>query len=144
MIFVIPPIVKTAERLLFEIEQAVIRFPRFHKYSTGTTLREQAMSVTQLTHRAWRDRKRQAQWMDDLVMALDDLRITMQLGSRLKAFRSFGQFEQIARTASELGRQVGGWRKQQSPKSRNDHRSAHGQRAQTLSTPVTSSFEVNS
>jgi hypothetical protein len=144
MTFVIPPIVKTAERLLFEVEQAVSRFTRFHKYSTGSTLREQAMAVTQLTHRAWRDRKRQAQWMDDLVMALDDLRITMQLGSRLKAFRSFGQFEQLARTASELGRQLGGWRKQQSSTGQNGRRSVAGQRAQTLSTRNASTCEANS
>ena len=42
MSFSLPPIVKAAERLLLEIEQAVRRFPRYHKYTHGTRLREQA------------------------------------------------------------------------------------------------------
>jgi hypothetical protein len=143
MSYALPPIVKTAERLLFEIEQAVRCFARYHKYSTGSTLREQAMKIAQLTHRAWRDRARQAQWLEGLASAIDDLRITMQLGSRLQAFRSFSQFEQLARTLSELGRQVGGWRKQQFPKGQNDQRSSAGQRAQTLSTRNASTYEAN-
>jgi hypothetical protein len=53
MSYALPPIVKAAERLLLEIEQAVRRFPRYHKYTHGTRLRDQAMAVTQLAHRAW-------------------------------------------------------------------------------------------
>lgn len=40
MSFSLPPIVKAAERLLLEIELAVRRFPRYHKYTHGTHLRE--------------------------------------------------------------------------------------------------------
>lgn len=41
MSFAIPPIVKLSERILVEIEQAVRRFARFHKYTFGSSLREE-------------------------------------------------------------------------------------------------------
>ena len=59
MTFQLPPIAKTAERLLLEIEQAVAGFPRKHRYTAGEELRKQAMGVTVLVHRAWRDRRQQ-------------------------------------------------------------------------------------
>jgi hypothetical protein len=109
----LPPIVKNAERLLLEIEQAVRRFTRYHKYSHGARLREQAMRVAQLAHRAWRDRKHQAQWTDKLIWAVDDFKLSLQLGKNIEAFVSFAQFEMLAKLASDLGKQCGGWRKQQ-------------------------------
>lgn len=143
MSFVLPPIVKLAETLLVSIEQAVRRFARFHKYSFGADLRAQAMEVATLAHRAWRDRSRQAEWINKLVWAVDDLKLRLQLGSRIRAFASFGQFEHLARLASDLGRQTGGWHRQQHPKGQNDQRGNAGQRAQILSSRVTSA-EVNS
>jgi hypothetical protein len=54
MSFSLPPAVKLAERLRLEIEQAVRRFPRYHKYTTGTDLRSCAKRVVLLAHRGWR------------------------------------------------------------------------------------------
>ena len=138
MSFVLPPIVRLAERLLVDIEHAVRRFARFHKYTFGSDLRAQAMKVAQLAHRAWRDRMRQAEWLSKLVWAVDDLKLSLQLGSRIHAFASFGQFEQLARVASDLGRQTGGWHKQLHPKGQNGQHRTADQRAQILSSPATS------
>jgi len=137
MSFSLPPIVKLAERLLVDIEQAVRRFARFHKYSFGADLRAQAMKVARLAHRAWRDRARQAEWVGQLVWAVDDLKLSMQLGSRIRAFASFRQFEQLARLAADLGRQTGGWHRQLHPNVQNGPHRIAGQRDQILSSHAT-------
>jgi len=142
MTFQLPPIAKTAERLLLEIEQAVAGFPRKHRYTAGEELRKQAMGVTVLVHRAWRDRKQQLALIERVVWEVDALKIRMQLCSRLRAFASLAQFEMLARIARELGKQAGGWYRQQSGTHPNGQsaqgRQAHAQRAEKLSTRDTS------
>ncbi len=144
MSFVLPPIVKLAERVLVEIEQAVRRFARFHKYTFGSELRTQAMRVCRLAHRAWRDRARQAEWLTKLVWSIDDLKLSLQLGSRIQAFASFAQFEMLSRLIVDLGRQTGGWHKQHHPNGQNAYaRDASSQRAKILSTQAASMCEAN-
>jgi len=132
-----PPLLQSAERLLLAIEKAVRSFPRYHKYTLGTELRTAALKLAQLAQRAWRDVKGRAQWLDALVWAVDDLRQALRLGSQLKAFASFGQYEDLARAMAEVGQQVGGWKKQMHPEGQNPAASpakARGpERAQTLS-----------
>lgn len=140
MSFALPPIAKAAERLLVEIEQAVRTFPRFHKYALGQDLRGQAMQVARLCNRAWRDRARQLQWTDQLVWAIDEVKLSLQLGQSIRAFRSFNQFEQLIRLAEDLGKQAGGWKRQQQqhPKGQNPARQPAPERAQILSTRAAS------
>ena len=133
MSFELPPIVKCAERMLVEIEQAVRSFPRYHKYVIGTELRQQAMSVARSAHRAWRDREHQTEHTIQLARAIDDMKLTLQLGQQIKAFASFAQFEALARVLADLGRQCGGWQKQQRSKRQNAQASGPGQRPQILS-----------
>src|SRR5689334_7292764 len=98
---------------MLEVEQAVHGFARFHKYQVGAKLRDQAMSLATLANRAWRDRPRQLEWTEQLVWAVDDFKLTLQLASEVRAFVSFRQFDALARTVRELGKQVGGWHRQQ-------------------------------
>jgi hypothetical protein len=123
----IPPIARKAEQLVFELEHAVRRFPRYHRYTVGAELRTQAMALAVLTHRAWRERSRQAEHVRDLVWGVDALKLRLQLASQLQAFASFRQFEAIYRTAAELGQQAGGWHRKHSP---------HGQNAPARSRPA--------
>jgi len=141
MSFESPPIVKLSERVLLEIEVAVRSFPRYHKYAVGSELREQARDVARAAHRAWRDRARQGQWLADLVFAIDDLKLTLQIAQRLHAFKGFSQFEALARLISDLGRQCGGWQKQHQRSQNQQPQQANG-RAQILSARDTSQ-EVN-
>ena len=60
----LPPIVRLAERLVVMVEEAVRRFARYHKYTFGTELRQQAHAVLRLCHRAWRDKEAQDFWLD--------------------------------------------------------------------------------
>ena len=147
MSFDLPPIAKAAERLLLEIERAVSAFPRRHRYTAGNGLREQAMKVTEIVHRAWRERSRQAEWADTLRWEIDGLKIRLQLCSRLHAFTSPGLFWDLAKQAKALGKQAGGWHRQLSgnhPKGQSaqaEH--ARAQRAQKLSTRGASAVEAS-
>jgi hypothetical protein len=133
----IPPIVKLAERVLVGVEQAACGFPRKHRYTLGSDLRKQAMGVARLTHRAWRDHAGRRSWLKQLTQAVDDLQLTIDIGCQLRAFRSFGQFEDLARLAKDLGKQCGGWhrhQKEQHPQGQNAPAGSPSQRAKTLST----------
>lgn len=83
-----PPIIKAAERLLLEIEQAVRQFPRYHRYAVGADLRKQAMTVFSHANRAWRDRARQGELVGQLVWDIDSLKQHLQLAKLLHAFNS--------------------------------------------------------
>jgi hypothetical protein len=128
-----PDVTKKSERLLLDIEQAVRGFSRYNKYTIGSDLREQSMTVVRLCHRAWRDRNHQLQWVVDLVWAIDELKISLQLGSQLRAFKSFSQFESIIRLAEEVGKCAGGWRNSLHRKSQNPVSNQSQERAQILS-----------
>jgi hypothetical protein len=144
MSYELPPILKLSQRLLLEIEQAVKRFAKYHRYTVGTKLRDQAWEVRAIAERAWRDKSRQAQWVSDLVWAVDELKFGLQLGKEIKAFISFAQFENLARLAADLVKQVGGWFKQQHPKGQNGVTvNSSRQRPTTLSTRA-ASCEANS
>jgi hypothetical protein len=140
MSFALPPIVKTAERLMLEIEQAVRGFARFHKYAIGAELRELATKAATLAHRAWRDQERVTKWVTKLRWQVDKLKLSMQIGQRLQAFAGLRQFEAIMRVAIDLGRQAGGWHRElmKHPKGQNPKRHGGSERAQILSTRVAS------
>ena len=132
----LPPIARLAQRVLRDIELAVIRFPRLHKYQVGADLRRQAMQIARCVQRAWRDRSQQLQRVRELVLAVDDLKITMQLGQDVRAFSSIGQFEALFRLVADLGRQSGGWLKALMSNGQNGSASAPAQSAHTLSSRV--------
>ena len=110
----LPPIVKSAERLLLEVEKAVSSFPRKYRYSLGGDLRCGALDAVLLSQEAFRfsrDKGKQAAVMDRLAEAIDKIKVRLQLGQRLQCY-SFARFEEIGRIAADLGKQCGGWQKQ--------------------------------
>jgi len=104
------PIWRDANRLLLEIERAVRQFPRYHKYTVGADLRRQSMYVCRMLVRALsaegQQRKQQVQ---QVRLAIDDLKVTIQLAKELKAFRNFRQFQVISELAVGIGKQSGAW-----------------------------------
>lgn len=68
---------RDATRLLRLIEDAVRRFPRYHKYTLGSDLRHQAMGVCRLILRAWHAREDRARQIERLVLAVDDLKLIL-------------------------------------------------------------------
>lgn len=129
----LPDIVKKAERLLVDIEAAVRDFARYHKYSIGSDMRAHACEVLRICHRAWRDRPRQAHWVTELVWAIDELKLSLRIGSLVKAFKSFAQFESLIRNAEEVGRCAGGWKREIHRKGQNPDGDIPPERAQILS-----------
>ena len=65
------PIWRDAQRLMVLVEEAVRRFPRYHKYTLGSDLRRQAMHLCRLVNRAWRDSRGRQRHVEQLVMAVD-------------------------------------------------------------------------
>jgi len=128
-----PEIAKMSERLLADLERAVRGFARYHKYTLGSDIRTQAMTVVRNCHRAWRDRARQEHWKSELAWSIDELKLSLQIGSQIHAFKSFSQFESLIRTAEELGRCAGGWKRGTYLKGQNSTSDASPERAQILS-----------
>lgn len=129
-----PPIARLSHRILADVENAVHRFPRFHKYSIGADLRAYAMQIARGIHKAWRDPGHRLDRVLELCSAVDDLKISMQLGKAVKAFGSFAEFEALAKLVHELGQQSGGWLKSLQSKGQNAAVREPSQRAQILST----------
>lgn len=57
----LPPIYRDIRRLLVHTEEMVRRFSRYHKYTVGTDLREQAMRLTRGVNRSCFDTAQQVQ-----------------------------------------------------------------------------------
>lgn len=114
------PIWRDATRLAVEIEQAVRKFPRYHKYALGSDLRRQAMTVCRGVTRAFHADTvaGRARMLDGLVLAVEDLKLSIQLAKELQAFAGFAEFARIAELAVAVGKQSGGWRKSARAKAR--------------------------
>jgi hypothetical protein len=80
------PIWRDANRLLLLVEQAVRHFPRYHKYTLGTEVRQQAMSIVKLVSRVGGISREQPRCCPQLILAVDDLKIQLQLGKELQVF----------------------------------------------------------
>lgn len=106
------PIWRDANRMLVEMEESVREFPRFHKYSVGTELRNTAMRICQTVHRAVSRQHHRLKLVQQLTELIDDLKIQLQLAKEVKAFKSFARFQRAAELAVSLGKQAGGWLKQ--------------------------------
>lgn len=129
-----PPIAKQAMRVMAAVDESVKRFARADKYQVGADLRQQAMAVARLVHLAWHQRRSgQLQRVHELVTAIDNLKLTLQLGEAVKAFRSFREFEVLARLVNDLGRQCGGWLKALHSMGQNRQDNPPGERALILS-----------
>jgi hypothetical protein len=107
-----PAIWADAMRLLVEIEQAVRSFSRYHKYTLGSDLRGQAALVCRRVAHAARFPEQRLASVQALVVAVEDLKISIQLAKEVQAFASFAQFQRIVELAVQVGKQSGGWWKQ--------------------------------
>lgn len=107
------PIWRDCNRLLLEIEQAVRGFPRYHKYAVGADMRRQAMYVCRMLVRALdaEGEKRLVQ-VRQMRLAVDDLKVMIQLAKEIKAFKSFRQFQVVSELVVLIGKQGGAWCRQ--------------------------------
>ena len=110
------PVWKTALDLAVHLEQAVRRFPRYHKYTLGSELRQTAQRICRLVARAneARDAGRMAT-LDELVGAVEEMKTLLTLAQEIKAFGHFNDFAAAAELSVSLGKQSGGWRRRVRP-----------------------------
>lgn len=105
----LPPILRLAERLALACELAVKGFERYHKYTLGTEIRQQAMQIWQLANKAWLYKQEQHKHLVSLAYVIDDIKLSLLLAKRLRVFASAAQFEAISLLIVDMGRQCGGW-----------------------------------
>ena len=134
----LPPLLKLAARIHAAVEDAAAHFPRRHRYGLGVRLASRAYDARYAAQLAWREPQRQLLRVRELSLAIDHLKIDLQLSKDLNVFRSFGEFEAVARLVTDLGRQCGGWLKSLQPTGQNGGAVSPGQRASILSSRAAS------
>lgn len=104
-------------------EEMVRCFSRYHKYTLGTDLRQQAMAIMRTVHRLVFDKAQQKEHLNSLIWLVDDYKLSLQLGMELGVFNQaspakrkqptagvpFSHFETAAHLAAAVGKQCGGW-----------------------------------
>lgn len=119
------PVWKAALDLAVLLEHAVRRFPRYHKYTLGSELRQTAQRLCRLVARAndARDAARVVA-LDDLVGTVEEMKTLLTLAQEVKAFANFNEFPRplhprtsagAAGLTVSLGKQSGGWRRRVRP-----------------------------
>jgi len=102
--------------LAVHLEHSVRRFPRYHKYTLGTELRQTAQRLCRWVARAnnaGADARYAA--LDQLVLAVDEMKTLLTLAQELQVFANFNEFAQATELVVALGKQSGGWRRQVRP-----------------------------
>lgn len=105
------PIWRDAVRLATLLEECVRRFPRYHKYALGADLRRQAYAVCRGVVVANGEREGRERAVERLAIAVEELKLLVQMGKEVRAFASFKEFESAAELAVALSKQSGGWRR---------------------------------
>ncbi len=102
------PIFRSATNLVSYFETIVRGFPRYHKYTIGTELRNLSYAILDLIMEA----NRKIDRIDKLKTAINKiqkLKSRVQVCNEIKAFRNPNSFPTAIRKAEELAKQCGGW-----------------------------------
>jgi|SRR5208283_837350 len=83
-------------------------FSRYHKYTLGTDVRNQSREIARLVIRAnsQTDKSGALHLMRDTI---EDMKITIHLCKKVKAFKNFNTFRVLAEAVSDMSRQCEGW-----------------------------------
>jgi LEA14-like dessication related protein len=106
------PLYKASIDLAVYIEQIVAGFSRYHKYTLGSELREQARKIVKLVVRANNAMEKKA-ILKELLDEQEEMKIIMRLSKEVKAFHSFSSFETGIRHLDNVIRQSAGWLRSQ-------------------------------
>ncbi len=98
--------------MLVWAEPVVRSFARYRKYTIGLQLRFQALAICRLVSRAQAlGSGERVKVVRDLHLAAEQLKLLLQLGRKVKAFKSWMEFEQRVDLAPQIARQSAGWRR---------------------------------
>lgn len=105
------PIFARCDELVLWVLRVTVRYPRHYRAALGKATQEAALLLQRhLVAAARRKDKRQALQAAD--EALHELRLLLRQGQALTLL-TLGQYEHATRLTDEVGRLIGGWRKQQ-------------------------------
>ena len=76
---------------MVEIERIVKVFPRYHKYTLGSEIRQTAMKVYKYVSRAIHYKEYRKSYIIKLLFVLDDLNLQLQVAKELKQFEILNQ-----------------------------------------------------
>ena len=82
----LPTIYRDCRRVLPQTKAVVRRFGRYHKYTVGSDLHQQAFAVMRGLHMSVYDRAQQTRHIQALAWLVDDYKLTLQLAIDLGAF----------------------------------------------------------
>lgn len=89
------------------------RFPRYHKVTQGSELRQTAQRIYRLVSRV--NEARDTGRVDDLAGAVEEMQTLLTLAQEIKAFAHFNDFAAATELTVSLGKQGGGWRRRVRP-----------------------------
>lgn len=104
------PLYKQSLDFTIWVEKTVKNFPRYHKYTLGSELRNISREVTVLIARANAKKKR----LDSLSKVrdkLEEMKILIRIGQELGVFAGFKSYEFAVAQVVGLARQNEGWLK---------------------------------
>ncbi len=105
------PILRDSRLMMVEVERIVKDFPRYHKYTLGTEIRQTAMKVYKYVSRAIKYKEFRKSYITKLLFVLDDLNLQLQVAKELHVFKSFRQFEIILTHTQQISKQSFSWKK---------------------------------
>lgn len=139
----LPDVEKLAARVHAVIVEALGRFPKKYRYTTGERLRGSAEQIHYHLHLAWNNPQRRISEASQALAQIDLLKVRLQLAENLQAFGSLAECEMVGRLVIELGGQCGGWLAALRNKGQSAPAQRRAQRARTLSSQVASRIEAN-
>ncbi len=103
------PILRDAKSLLVRLEQTVKDFPRYHKYTLGSDLRQQSYKVVRMIVFCIQTKQNRVHNVQRLFLMIEDLKTQLQIGKELAVYQNFKQFEGLAKMTFDLSKQVKSW-----------------------------------
>ena len=103
-------IYKAAVDLAVYIEQIVIGFSHYHKYTLGTELRMLSHKIIVLIIKI-NNVTGKREMLAELSSLLEEMKVIVHLSKEVKAFHSFNNFETCIRYLDNVIRQCSGWAK---------------------------------
>lgn len=99
------PIFKSAMQLNASLDSVVRGFAWFHKYQLGTELRQAALEIVKLVTKANRRTERAAALVRPCDH-LEELKLLVNVGREVNAFKSFQQAMKVMEQVVALGQRI--------------------------------------
>ena len=106
------PIYKQAFDFLVYIEDVVKNFSRYHKYSIGEILRNDARNIVMnIVKASIAYNKEKLILLKECGELIEEVKIFLNVSKELKAFNNYKSYHHAIKLVADVGRQNAGWMK---------------------------------